>query len=128
MAAFIMSQGRVDLVIVGADRIAANGDTANKIGTLGVALAALEFGVPFYVAAPLSTIDVKTASGKDIPIEERDGEEVIRFVGTQTAPGSVQVYNPAFDVTPSRYIRGIITERGIIAPPYDRNIAAVMES
>jgi methylthioribose-1-phosphate isomerase len=128
MAAFTMSQGRVNLVIVGADRIAANGDTANKIGTLGVALAAREFGVPFYIAAPLSTIDMKTATGADIPIEERDRDEVIRGFGTQTAPDSVQVYNPAFDVTPSRYISGIITERGIIKPPYGRNITAVMKS
>jgi methylthioribose-1-phosphate isomerase len=127
MAAFTMSQGRVNLVIVGADRIAANGDSANKIGTLGVALAAKEFSVPFYIAAPLSTIDMKTETGADIPIEERDRDEVIRGFGNQTAPDAVQVYNPAFDVTPARYISGIITERGIITPPYGRNISAVMK-
>jgi methylthioribose-1-phosphate isomerase len=128
MAAFTMSQGRVNLVIVGADRIAANGDTANKIGTLGVALAAREFQIPFYIAAPLSTIDTKTATGSEIPIEERSREEVIRFAGTQTAPHSVGVYNPAFDVTSARYISGIITEKGIITPPYDRNIKVAMKS
>jgi len=128
MAAFTMSQGRVNLVIVGADRIAANGDTANKIGTLGVALAAREFEIPFYVAAPLSTIDMKTAAGAEIPIEERSREEVIRFAGTRTAPPSVGVYNPAFDVTSARYISGIITEKGIITPPYDRNIETFMKS
>lgn len=128
MAAFTMSQGKVNLVIVGADRIAANGDTANKIGTLGVAISAREFGVPFFIAAPLSTIDMKTPTGADIPIEERGREEVICGFGRQTAPDNVRVYNPAFDVTPSLYIRGIITEKGIISPPYDKNIAYVMKS
>jgi methylthioribose-1-phosphate isomerase len=121
-AAFVMARKKVNLVIVGADRIAANGDTANKIGTLGVAVLAKEFGIPFYVAAPLSTIDLKTNSGIDIPIEERDGDEITRGFGTQTAPDGISVYNPAFDVTPSRYIRGIITERGIITPPFAENI------
>ncbi len=128
MAAFTMSQGKIDLVIVGADRIAANGDSANKIGTLGVAILAGEFGIPFYIAAPLSTIDMKTASGADIPIEERAPDEVIRGFGRQTAPSDVQVYNPAFDVTPARYIRGIITERGIVSAPYKKNIARIMHS
>ncbi|MGQ9616897.1 MAG: S-methyl-5-thioribose-1-phosphate isomerase [Spirochaetota bacterium] len=121
-AAYVMHRKKVNLVIVGADRIAANGDTANKIGTLGVAVLAKEFGIPFYVAAPLSTIDLKTGSGEDIPIEERDGDEITRGFGTQTAPDQISVYNPAFDVTPSRYIRGIITERGIITPPFAENI------
>lgn len=128
MAAFIMSQGKVDLIIVGADRIAKNGDTANKIGTLGVAILAREFGIPFYIAAPLSTIDMMTSSGADIPIEERKPDEVIMGFGRQTAPAEVGVYNPAFDVTPARYIRGIITEKGIVSAPYDENIARVMDS
>lgn len=121
-AAFVMSRNRVNLVIVGADRIAANGDTANKIGTLGVAVMAKEFGIPFYVAAPLSTIDLHTGTGMDIPIEERDGYEVTRGFRTQTAPDGIAVYNPAFDVTPASYITGIITERGIIRAPFEENI------
>ena len=128
MAAFTMSQGKIDLVIVGADRVARNGDTANKIGTLGVAILAHEFDIPFYVAAPLSTIDINTATGADIPIEERGPDEVIRGFGRQTAPTDVGVYNPAFDVTPSRYIRGIITEKGILTAPYTENISRVMRS
>jgi methylthioribose-1-phosphate isomerase len=126
MAAFTMSQGKIDMVIVGADRIAANGDSANKIGTLGVAIIAREFGIPFYIAAPLSTIDINTASGADIPIEERTSDEVIRGFGRQTAPSNIQVYNPAFDVTPARYIKGIITEKGIVSAPYEKNIARIV--
>ena len=114
MAAFVMYQGKVNMIIVGADRIAANGDTANKIGTLGIALLAKEFNIPFYIAAPLSTIDVNTPSGDQIPIEQRSPEEIIKGFGKQTAPSGIQVYNPAFDVTPEKLIRGIITERGII--------------
>ncbi len=125
MAAAVMSAGKVDMVIVGADRIAANGDTANKIGTLGVAVLAKEFGVPFYVAAPVSTVDMDTPTGNDIPIEERGAEEVVRGFGRQTAPDGVAVYNPAFDVTPARYISGIITERGIVKPPLGPNMAAI---
>jgi methylthioribose-1-phosphate isomerase len=125
MAATVMKQGRVDLVIVGADRIAANGDTANKIGTLGVAVIAEKFGVPFYVVAPLSTVDPATPTGADIPIEERDPEEVTRGFGRQTAPDGIRVYNPAFDVTPAELIAGIITERGIVRPPYTENIAGL---
>jgi methylthioribose-1-phosphate isomerase len=128
MAAFTMSQGKVDMVIVGADRIAKNGDTANKIGTLGVAILAREFDVPFYVAAPRSTIDLMTPSGADIPIEERGPDEVTRGFGKQTAPLGVKVYNPAFDVTPSRYITGIITEKGVVSAPYEENIVRVMAS
>jgi len=117
MAAWVMSQHKVDLVIVGADRIASNGDTANKIGTLGVAVSAMAFNVPFYIAAPVSTIDRKIASGSEIPIEERDPEEIKHGFGKRTAPEAVAAYNPAFDVTPARYIKGIITEKGILKPP-----------
>jgi methylthioribose-1-phosphate isomerase len=127
MAAFVMYQKKVDMVIVGADRIAANGDTANKIGTLGVALVANAQGIPFYVAAPLSTIDVNTPSGEEIPIEERDPTEITSGFGKQTAPSLIKVYNPAFDVTPAKYIMGIITEKGIIRPPYSENIKKIME-
>jgi methylthioribose-1-phosphate isomerase len=126
MAAAVMSQGKVNLAIVGADRVARNGDAANKIGTLGVAVLAKEFGVPFYVAAPLSTIDPNTPDGSKIPIEERDPGEVTHFSGRQTAPAGVRVYNPAFDVTPAEYIRGIITERGILRPPYGESIGNVL--
>jgi methylthioribose-1-phosphate isomerase len=123
MAAWVMSQRRVDLVIVGADRIAANGDTANKIGTLGVAVLAKEFTVPFYIAAPISTIDRSISTGGEIPIEERNPDEIKKGFGRPTAPLEVEAYNPAFDVTPARYIRGIITEKGIIKPPYEKSIA-----
>jgi methylthioribose-1-phosphate isomerase len=122
MAASVMSRGKVDLVIVGADRVARNGDSANKIGTLGVAVLAKEFGVPFYVAAPLSTIDRETPDGSRIPIEERDPREITHAFGKQTAPSGIEVYNPAFDVTPAKYIKGIITERGILGSPYEESI------
>jgi methylthioribose-1-phosphate isomerase len=117
-AASVMARGEVDLVVTGADRIAANGDTANKIGTYGVAVLARHHGVPFYVAAPWSTIDPALASGAEIPIEERDGEEVRRVGGQQTAPSGTPVYNPAFDVTPAALITAIVTERGIYRPPF----------
>ncbi|MDP2701156.1 MAG: S-methyl-5-thioribose-1-phosphate isomerase, partial [Candidatus Rokubacteria bacterium] len=117
-AGFVMKQGEVDLVIVGADRIAANGDTANKIGTYSVAVLASHHGIPFYVAAPLSTIDPSIPSGAAIPIEERGGDEVRRIGGRQTAPVETPVYNPAFDVTPAELIAGIITERGVFRFPY----------
>jgi methylthioribose-1-phosphate isomerase len=117
-AASLMARGEVDLVVTGADRIAANGDTANKIGTYGVAVLARHHGVPFYIAAPFSTIDVAIASGAEIHIEERDGEEVRRVGAQQTAPSRTPVYNPAFDVTPAALITAIITERGIFRPPY----------
>lgn len=116
MAAQVMKEGRVHLAIVGADRIAANGDTANKIGTYGVAVLAHAHGIPFYVAAPSSTFDLSLASGDAIPIEQRDPAEVTRGFGRQTAPDGVTVYNPAFDVTPARLIAGIITEKGLIQP------------
>jgi methylthioribose-1-phosphate isomerase len=118
MAGALMSQGRVNFVVVGADRIAANGDTANKIGTYGVALLAREHGIPFYVAAPLSTIDLKTPDGSKIPIEERNPKEVTHVGPARVAPDGAAVWNPAFDVTPARLIAGIITERGIFRPPY----------
>jgi methylthioribose-1-phosphate isomerase len=117
-AASIMARGEVDLVVTGADRIAANGDTANKIGTYGVAVLARHHGVPFYVAAPSSTIDPTLPSGAAIPIEERDGDEVRRVGAQQTAPRRSPVFNPAFDVTPAALITAIITERGIFRPPY----------
>jgi len=117
-AGFVMKQGEVDLVIVGADRIAANGDTANKIGTYSVAVLASHHGIPFYVAAPLSTIDPSIPSGAAIPIEERGDDEVRSLGGRQTAPAETPVYNPAFDVTPAELIAGIITERGVFRFPY----------
>src|SRR5262249_51032371 len=116
MAAQVMKEGRVQVVVVGADRIAANGDAANKIGTYGIALLAQAHGIPFYVAAPSSTFDLSLAGGDAIPIEQRDPREVTHGFGRQTAPEGVDVYNPAFDVTPARLIAGIITEKGIIQP------------
>jgi methylthioribose-1-phosphate isomerase len=116
MAAQVMKEGRIHLVIVGADRIAANGDTANKIGTYGVAVLAKAHHIPFYVAAPSSTFDLSLASGDSIPIEQRQPREVTHGFGRQTAPEEVKVYNPAFDVTPAELIAGIITEKGIIRP------------
>jgi methylthioribose-1-phosphate isomerase len=116
MAAQVMRERRVDLVVVGADRIAANGDTANKIGTYGVAVLAKAHGIPFYVAAPSSTFDLAIADGSQIPIEQRDAREITHGFGRPTAPEGVAVYNPAFDVTPAELIAGIITERGVIRP------------
>ncbi|NMA68628.1 MAG: S-methyl-5-thioribose-1-phosphate isomerase [Desulfitobacterium sp.] len=126
MAGFLMQQGKVDLVLVGADRIAANGDTANKIGTYSLAILAQAHEIPFYVAAPTSTIDLKVASGQEIPIEERDAQEIREVFGVQVAPADVDVYNPAFDVTPSKLITGIITEKGIVTPPYSVNLLKMM--
>ena len=122
MAATVFARGKVDAVIVGADRIAANGDTANKIGTYGVALLARAHGIPFYVAAPLSTIDRKIPGGKSIPIEERAAEEITEGFGKRTAPRHVPVFSPAFDVTPARFITAIVTERGVLRPPFARSI------
>jgi methylthioribose-1-phosphate isomerase len=119
MAGALMRQGQVNLVVVGADRIAANGDTANKIGTYALAVLAKHHGVPFYVAAPFSTIDPAIASGAEIVIEERDGAEVRRIGSHATAPDASPVYNPAFDVTPAALIAAIVTERGIFRPAYD---------
>ena len=126
MAAQVMREGRVQLVVVGADRIAANGDTANKIGTYGVALLAQAHGIPFYVAAPSSTFDLSLPSGEHIPIEQRDAREVTHGFGTATAPEGVQVYNPAFDVTPARLIAGIVTEKGVIHPVTEPAIREVL--
>jgi methylthioribose-1-phosphate isomerase len=127
MAGALMGQQKVDLVVVGADRIAANGDTANKIGTYSVAVLAHEHRIPFYVAAPLSTIDLKTPDGDHIPIEERSAKEVTHVGGSQLAPEGAQVWNPAFDVTPNHLIAGIITERGILRAPYTESLAAAFE-
>lgn len=118
MAASLMRDRAIDLVIVGADRIAANGDVANKIGTYALALAARHHGVPFYVAAPWSTVDPATPAGRDIAIEHRDADEIREWCGTRIAPAGVAVYNPAFDVTPAEFISAIITDRGIVRPPY----------
>jgi methylthioribose-1-phosphate isomerase len=118
MAGHFMSRGKVDIVLVGADRIAANGDVANKIGTYSLAVLARENGIPFYSVAPTSTVDLDVASGADIPIEERDPREVTHVRGVPIAPEGVQAANPAFDVTPHRYVTGIVTERGIVYPPF----------
>ncbi len=126
MAAQVMREGKVQAVITGADRIAANGDTANKIGTYALAVLARAHEIPFYVAAPSSTFDLALAGGHQIPIEQRPGDEITRGFGRQTAPDGIQVYNPAFDVTPAEYIRAIITERGVIEPVTADTIAALM--
>ncbi len=125
MAGHVMKQGRVDVVITGADRVAANGDSANKIGTYSVAVLAKYHGIPFYIAAPLSTVDFNIASGADIPIEERDAKEILSLVNGIELIGGVKVYNPAFDVTPHELIAGIITEKGIAREPYTESLAAV---
>ena len=126
MAAQVMKEGRINLVVVGADRIAANGDAANKIGTYGVAVLADYHHIPFYVAAPYSTIDVSLADGSMIPIEQRDGDEIRCGFGRRTVPESVAVYNPAFDVTPNALIAGIITEKGVLKPPFTESIQAFL--
>ena len=125
MSAHLMKLGRIQAVIVGADRIAANGDTANKIGTYGVSILAREHGIPFYVAAPWATIDTATAHGDLIPIEQRDRREVTHSNGKQMTPDNVGIENPAFDVTPAKYITAIITERGILRAPFEESIAAL---
>lgn len=122
MAATVMSMKKLDAVIVGADRIAANGDTANKIGTMGVAILAKHFHVPFYVAAPMSTIDFSIPTGQQIPIEQRDGREISHGLGRQIAPDGVELFNPAFDVTPAELIDAIITEKGIARPPFNEGL------
>ncbi len=121
-AGHFIQSGRVDIIFVGADRVAANGDVANKIGTYKLAVVAKENGVPFYAVVPSSTIDLTTASGEDIPIEERDAGEVTHVRGQLVAPEGVHVANPAFDVTPHRYVTGIITEYGIVYPPFERGL------
>jgi methylthioribose-1-phosphate isomerase len=125
MAGPLMRRGEIDFVVVGADRIAANGDVANKIGTYTVALLAQAHGVPFYVAAPLSTIDLDTPDGDRIPIEQRDAREITHFGPTRLAPEGADVWNPAFDVTPARLVAGIITERGVARPPYAESLRAL---
>jgi methylthioribose-1-phosphate isomerase len=123
MAAFLMQQKKIDLVLVGADRIAANGDTANKIGTYGLAVAARHHGVPFYVAAPVSTFDLTIPDGNAIPIEERAGEEITTCHGQHMVPAAAAVYNPAFDLTPAKLITAIITDQGIIRHPGRKTVA-----
>jgi methylthioribose-1-phosphate isomerase len=123
MAGAMMRQGKIAAIVVGADRIAANGDVANKIGTYTVAVLAKEHGIPFYVAAPISTVDLKTSHGSQIPIEQRNPREVTHMAGRQLAPDGVEVENPAFDVTPAKYIAAIITERGVARPPYEESLA-----
>lgn len=127
MAGHFMSRGKVDLIVVGADRIAANGDVANKIGTYTLAVLARENNVPFYVAAPLSTIDLSLASGADIPIEERSSQEVTSVAGLAIAPDGVHAAHPAFDVTPNRLVTAIITERGVLRPPYAESLPDAIE-
>lgn len=126
MAAQVMREGKVQAVVTGADRIAANGDSANKIGTYSVAVLAAAHGIPFYIAAPFTTFDLSIASGDEIPIELRASEEITHGFGSQTAPEGVEVYNPAFDVTPAKYIAGIITERGVISPVTTENVVAMV--
>jgi len=122
MAGYLMSQGKIDMVIVGADRIALNGDTANKIGTYSLAVLAKYHKVDFYVAAPFSTFDPFIKTGKEIPVEERNPDEIRKIKGKYISPKNAHVYNPAFDITPGKLIKGIITEKGIITPPYSTNI------
>lgn len=125
MAAHVMAKGMVKSVIVGADRVTANGDVINKIGTYGLAVLAKEHGIPFYVAAPVSTLDLSLKSGDEVIIEERDPSEVTHVQGQRIAPEGVDVYNPAFDVTPARYVTAIITEHGVVRAPYEEGLAAV---
>ena len=127
MAGAMMRQGQVDLVVVGADRIAANGDVANKLGTYTVAVLAKEHGIPFYVAAPLSTVDLNTADGSRIPIEERNEREVTHVGSNRLTPDGAQIRNPAFDVTPAQYVTAIITERGIARAPFAESLAQLFE-
>ena len=126
MAATVMKEGKVSAVIVGTDRVAANGDVANKIGTLGVAVLAKHFGIPFIVAAPTSSIDLSLATGEQIPIEQRDGKEITEGLGKQTAPADVDIYNPAFDVTPAELVTAIVTERGVVRSPYEEGLRKVV--
>lgn len=128
MAGHFMSRGKVDLVVVGADRIAANGDVANKIGTYSVAVLARENGIPFYVAAPISTVDLSLKSGAEIPIEERSSREVTEVSGAPIAPEGVHAAHPAFDVTPARLVTAIITERGVLRAPYEQSLAQAVRN
>ncbi|MCB0417525.1 MAG: S-methyl-5-thioribose-1-phosphate isomerase [Bdellovibrionaceae bacterium] len=126
MAASLMAAGRIEAVFLGADRIAANGDAANKIGTYALAVAAKYHGIPFYVVAPSSTFDLSLASGAEIPIEQRDAKEILSVLGDNTPPEAWPVYNPAFDVTPHQLITGIVCERGVLKAPYAENIGSVL--
>jgi methylthioribose-1-phosphate isomerase len=128
VAGHLMRTGKVDLVLVGSDRTAANGDVANKIGTYKLAVVAQENGIPFYPVVPTSTIDLEVAQGDDIPIEERGAEEVTHPGGCQVAPDGVRVLNVAFDVTPHRYVTGIITEHGIAYPPFKQSLARMVSA
>lgn len=125
MAASVMAQGKIDAVIVGADRITANGDFANKIGTYSLAIIAKAHSIPFYVAAPLSSFDISLKTGDEIPIEERDADEIINGFDCRTSPSDIQVYNPAFDVTPNKYVTAIITEKEVIYPHFEESISEV---
>ena len=127
MAGTFMRQGLVDAVIVGADRIAANGDVANKIGTYPLAVLAKQHAIPFYVAAPISTLDLKIPDGSHIPIEQRDAAEVTHIGGVRIVPDGVSVFNPAFDVTPNQFVTAIITERGVARPPYEQSLKTVIQ-
>ncbi len=127
MAGHVMSKGWIQAVIVGTDRVAANGDVANKIGTYSVAVLAKAHGIPFYVACPLSTIDLSTPTGADIPIEERHSDEVTVGFGKRTAPEGIAVYNPAFDVTPAELVTAIVTEKGIVTAPYEENLRKLFD-
>jgi methylthioribose-1-phosphate isomerase len=127
MAGAMMKQGKIGAIVVGADRIAANGDVANKIGTYTVAVLAKEHGIPFYVAAPISTVDLATADGSGIPIEQRNAKEVSHIAGKQMVPDGVGIENPAFDVTPAKYVAAIITERGIARAPYGESLRRLTE-
>lgn len=117
-----MQQGKIGAIVVGADRIAANGDVANKVGTYTVAILAKEHGIPFYVAAPISTVDLETPDGSKIPIEQRNKKEVTHIAGKQMVPNGVEIENPAFDVTPAKYVTAIITEHGIARAPYKESL------
>jgi methylthioribose-1-phosphate isomerase len=127
MAAHTLKTKNIAAVIVGCDRVAANGDTANKIGTFGLALQAKALGIPFYVASPLSTVDLATETGDDIPIEERPAEEVTHIGGKRIAPEGIKVFNPAFDVTPAQYISAIVTEKGIVKGDYKNQLPKLFE-
>ncbi|HEY6301897.1 MAG TPA: S-methyl-5-thioribose-1-phosphate isomerase [Terriglobales bacterium] len=128
MAGVMMQQGKIGAIVVGADRIAANGDVANKVGTYTVAVLAKEHGIPFYVAAPISTVDLATPDGSRIPIEQRNAREVTHIAGKQMVPDGVEVENPAFDVTPAKYVTAIITERGIAHAPYEESLLELAEA
>ena len=128
MAGYLMVQGKIDLVVVGCDRMAANGDFANKIGTYSLAVLAKYHGIPFYTALPSSTIDRSIPNGGHIPVEQRGGEEVTSFAGVPTGPAGVQTWNPAFDVTPHELLTAVITERGVLRPPFDRELAGLVHN